>query len=71
MQNWGGGNKNKYLALKEEVKKTLIEKAGMVVPNLETYNVFDDTTTPLIYERSTQFQRSHFSMELESEQEIL
>lgn len=53
MQNWGGGDKKKYRALKEQVRKTLIDKAGKIVPNLKKYIIFEDAATPLTYERYT------------------
>ena len=53
MQNWGGGDKQLYKQLKESVKKTLIEKARAVVPNLGKFVEFEDAATPLTYERYT------------------
>ncbi len=54
MQNWGGGNHEKYRQLKEKVKKALIKKASAVIPNLQNDIEFEDAATPLTYERYTQ-----------------
>jgi phytoene dehydrogenase-like protein len=53
MNNWGGGDREKYLALKEQVKRTLIAKAGAVIPDLDKYIEFEEAATPLTYERYT------------------
>lgn len=53
LNNWGGGDPAQYLALKERVKKTLIAKAALVIPDLEKYIEFEDAATPLTYERYT------------------
>jgi len=53
MDNWGGGDLKEYRRLKERVKKTLIAKAGKVVPGLADRIEFEDAATPLTYERYT------------------
>jgi phytoene dehydrogenase-like protein len=53
MKNWGDGDKKKYLGLKERAKRTLIEKAGGIIPDLEKNIEFEDAATPLTYERYT------------------
>jgi phytoene dehydrogenase-like protein len=53
MQNWGGGDKQRYKELKDNVKKTLIQKASAVVPNLADLIEFEDAATPLTYEKFT------------------
>ncbi|MCX5781803.1 MAG: NAD(P)/FAD-dependent oxidoreductase [Elusimicrobia bacterium] len=51
--NWGGGNKSKYMLLKELVKIALIKKATEVIPGLDKFIEFSDMATPLTYERYT------------------
>lgn len=53
IQNWGGGDKQRYRELKEKVKKILIEKASAVIPDLIKLVEFEDAATPLTYERFT------------------
>jgi phytoene dehydrogenase-like protein len=53
MNNWGGGDKEEYKKLKENVKKVLIEKAATIIPNLNKYIEFNDAATPLTFERYT------------------
>jgi phytoene dehydrogenase-like protein len=53
LNNWGGGDPAQYLTLKERIKKTLIAKAALVIPNLGKYIEFEDAATPLTYERYT------------------
>ena len=53
MNNWGGGDKEKYKQLKEKAMKELIKKAQEVIPELEKYIEFQDAATPLTYERFT------------------
>ena len=53
MNNWGGGDKEKYKQLKEKATKALVKKAHEVVPNLSKYVEFQDSATPLTYERFT------------------
>lgn len=53
MQNWGGGDKNKYEQLKEEAALAMIEKASKLIPDLKKYIEFKDSATPLTYERYT------------------
>jgi phytoene dehydrogenase-like protein len=53
LDNWGAGNREKYLELKEMVKKTLIAKAELAIPGLSRCIEFQDAATPLTYERYT------------------
>jgi phytoene dehydrogenase-like protein len=53
MDNWGGGDKRRYLALKEKAKKDMIDKAGKVIPGLRGLIEYEDAATPLTYERFT------------------
>jgi phytoene dehydrogenase-like protein len=54
MEQWGAGDRQRYCELKEKVKKTLIQKASAVIPNLHALIEFEDAATPLTYERYTQ-----------------
>ena len=51
--NWRHADRKAYKALKESVKKTLIERAEAVVPGLRPRIEFEDAATPLTYERYT------------------
>jgi phytoene dehydrogenase-like protein len=53
MNNWGGGDRQRYRELKEGVKRDLIAKAAAVVPGLESRIEYSDLATPLTYERYT------------------
>lgn len=53
MDNWGGGDREKYRSLKEKAMKTLIRRAAAVVPDIEKRTEFEDAATPLTYERFT------------------
>jgi len=53
MDNWGGGDRQKYGELKEQVKQTMIAKASGLIPGLAGRIVFSDLATPLTYERYT------------------
>jgi len=53
MDNWGGGDRKRYLALKERVKDTMVKKASSVIPGLTDLIEFEDAATPLTYERYT------------------
>ncbi|MDD3627699.1 MAG: hypothetical protein PHV06_10330, partial [bacterium] len=53
MNNWGGGDRNKYLELKEAVKNQLIGIAEKLIPDLSGKIIFSDAATPLTYERFT------------------
>jgi phytoene dehydrogenase-like protein len=53
MNNWGNGDKQMYKKLKEKVKKALIRKTCSIIPDLEKHIVYEDTATPLTYERYT------------------
>ena len=53
MDNWGGGDRQKYRELKEEVKQALIAKASAVIPGLADRIEFSDMATPRTYERYT------------------
>jgi phytoene dehydrogenase-like protein len=53
MDNWGGGDREKYKTLKEKVMNIMIDKAAKVVPDLRSLIEFSDAATPLTYERYT------------------
>jgi phytoene dehydrogenase-like protein len=53
LDNWGGGNQERYRQLKEKAMKTLIVKAAKFIPGLEAAIEFQDAATPLTYERYT------------------
>lgn len=53
LDNWGGGDRQKYRELKESVKKALVDKASAVIPGLAGRIEFSDLATPLTYERYT------------------
>jgi len=53
MDNWGGGDRTAYLALKEKVMNTFIKRAGMIIPGLQDRIDYMDAATPLTYERFT------------------
>lgn len=53
MNNWGGGDRQTYLQLKEKVKNALIEKASFLIPNIRDHIEYEDAATPLTYERYT------------------
>ena len=53
MNNWGGGNRESYMHLKEKAKKALIKRAAAVIPNISGYIEFEDAATPCTYERYT------------------
>jgi phytoene dehydrogenase-like protein len=54
MDNWGGGDREKYRALKESVKQDLVAKAAAVIPGLASRVEYSDLATPLTYERYTE-----------------
>ena len=53
MNNWGGGDREAYMSLKEKVKNTLIKKAAAIIPNISEDIEFKDAATPRTYERYT------------------
>jgi phytoene dehydrogenase-like protein len=53
MDNWGGGDRQKYRELKESAKQAMIAKASAVIPGLAGRIEFSDLATPLTYERYT------------------
>ena len=53
LDNWGGGDRQKYRELKESVKQAMIAKAAAVIPGLAGRIEFSDLATPLTYERYT------------------
>jgi phytoene dehydrogenase-like protein len=53
MDNWGGGDRNKYKQLKEKAGDALIKNACRLIPGLSAYIEFQDAATPLTYERFT------------------
>jgi phytoene desaturase len=54
LNNWGGGDREKYRGLKEGVKQDLIAKAAAVIPGLVSRIEYSDLATPLTYERYTE-----------------
>jgi phytoene dehydrogenase-like protein len=54
LDNWGGGDRQKYRELKEGVKQELIAKAAAVIPGLASRVEYSDLATPLTYERYTE-----------------
>jgi phytoene dehydrogenase-like protein len=53
MNNWGGGDRETYINLKERAKNALIGKTAAVIPNIREFIEFEDAATPLTYERYT------------------
>jgi phytoene dehydrogenase-like protein len=53
MNNWGGGDRKTYRALKEKAKNALIDKTATLIPNIRDYIELQDAATPLTYERYT------------------
>lgn len=53
MDNWGGGDGKKYRELKLRARQAMIQKASLVIPELEGNIEFVDAATPLTYERYT------------------
>jgi phytoene dehydrogenase-like protein len=53
MNNWGGGDRETYRRLKDNVKNALIDKTSALIPDLRRHIDFDDAATPLTYERYT------------------
>jgi len=53
LDNWGGGDRQKYRELKESVKQAMIATASAVIPGLADRIEFSDLATPLTYERYT------------------
>jgi phytoene dehydrogenase-like protein len=53
MDNWGGGDREKYKSLKDQVSQTLISKARKLIPDLEKLIEFKGAATPLTYQRYT------------------
>jgi phytoene dehydrogenase-like protein len=53
MNDWGGGDKEAYKALKEKVRAALITRASAVLPDLESLLEFSEAATPKTYERYT------------------
>jgi len=53
MDNWGGGDREKYKNLKDQVSQTLISKARKLIPDLEKMIEFKGAATPLTYQRYT------------------
>jgi phytoene dehydrogenase-like protein len=53
LDNWGGGDRERYREMKERVTEVLIDKASAVVPELKEHIEVRDAATPLTYERYT------------------
>ncbi len=53
LDDWGGGDRERYEELKERAAGALIDKASAVVPELKEHLEVVDAATPLTYERYT------------------
>ena len=53
LNNWGGDDRQQYLELKEQVMRTLIDRASLVIPNLKDVIEVQDAATPLTFESYT------------------
>lgn len=53
MDNWGIGNRDEYRRLKERAASGLIATASNLIPGLKEKIVFQETATPLTFERYT------------------
>jgi phytoene dehydrogenase-like protein len=53
MDNWGGGDRAAYTALKERVTETIIRRIDGLIPGIAGHIEFKDAATPLTYERYT------------------
>ncbi|MDI6740057.1 MAG: FAD-dependent oxidoreductase [Candidatus Edwardsbacteria bacterium] len=53
MDNWGGGDREKYRQLKQAASNAMVRKAAKLIPGLEGQIEFRDAATPLTYERYT------------------
>jgi phytoene dehydrogenase-like protein len=53
LNNWSAGDRQAYRTLKEQVRDTLVERASVVIPNLEDLIEYQDAATPLTFERFT------------------
>jgi phytoene dehydrogenase-like protein len=51
--NWHKGDRERYAALKQRVTRTLVARAEAVVPDLASRIVFEDSASPLTFERYT------------------
>jgi phytoene dehydrogenase-like protein len=51
--NWGNGNREAYLRLKDKARETLIRRANTIVRGLPDRIEFQDAATPLTFERFT------------------
>lgn len=46
MDNWGGGDREKYCALKSQAMEDMIDQATAVIPRLRDFIEFKDGATP-------------------------
>jgi phytoene dehydrogenase-like protein len=53
MDNWGGGDRQKYLQLKSRVLETLIDRVEAALPGIRNAVELKDLATPLTFERYT------------------
>ena len=53
LDTWGSGDRKTYLRLKEQMHKTLVKRASIVIPNLKDLIEYQDAATPLTFERFT------------------
>lgn len=53
MNNWGHGDEQIYRQLKEIATKALIKKTSEIIPDLDKHIIFEDSATPLTFERFT------------------
>jgi len=54
MDNWGGGNRERYRLLKEKAMHNIIDRTEALIPGLKEHIEYKDAATPLTYERFTQ-----------------
>ncbi len=53
MDNWGGGDKEQYTHLKNQVMDIFIQRMEAVIPEISKHIDYSDAATPLTYERYT------------------
>lgn len=53
MQNWGDGDREKYMELKDKAMEAVIEKMSTLIPGLKEAIEYKEAATPLTYERFT------------------
>jgi phytoene dehydrogenase-like protein len=53
MENWGNGDRARYMELKKTAMGAMIGRMSSLIPGLEGMIEFRDAATPLTYERYT------------------